>query len=83
MRFLSNSKVEWSPECQQVLKARIKDGYLDHAPVFSDVEAYKPSQSVQDSCEGLVGGFPCQAPCSSMKVWIGTFFVWKYKSTRV
>lgn len=66
-------QVEWDAECQRVLKSRIADGYLDDGPVFSDAQSYTPSKTVLDSCEGLIGGFPCQV------LWIQSIAVLKDK----
>ena len=32
--------VEWDKYCQQVLEARIRDGYLDEAPIFGDIRQF-------------------------------------------
>ena len=51
--------VEIDPHCQQIIKARIRDGLLDDAPIWADVSSFDGHQ-----CRGLVdivtGGFPCQ-----------------------
>ena len=50
--------VEIEPYCQDIIKARIRDGLLDDAPIWPDIRAFDGSQ-----CRGLVdivsGGFPC------------------------
>jgi len=51
--------VEIDPYCQAVIQQRIRDGFLDDAPIFPDICAFDGSQ-----CRGVVdiitGGFPCQ-----------------------
>ena len=51
--------VEIEPYCQEIIKARIKDGLLDDAPIWPDIRAFDGRQ-----CRGLVdlitAGFPCQ-----------------------
>ncbi len=51
--------VEIEEYCQEIVKARIQDGYLDDAPIFPDICAFDGQQ-----CRGLVdiltAGFPCQ-----------------------
>ena len=55
--------VEISEYCQKVIAQRIKDGWLDEAPIFSDIREFNNS-GYADSYQGLVdivsGGFPCQ-----------------------
>jgi len=55
--------VEFNEYCQQVITQRIKDGFLDEAPIFSDVRAFV-SEGYAESYQGMVdvvtGGFPCQ-----------------------
>jgi len=47
--------VEIDKFCQKVLKARIKDGYLDDAEIFDDIKTFK-----WEKTDMVVGGFPCQ-----------------------
>jgi DNA (cytosine-5)-methyltransferase 1 len=53
--------VEFNDYCQQVLAQRIKDGFLDEAPIFTDVRAFA---SIAEQYRGFVdvvtAGFPCQ-----------------------
>jgi DNA (cytosine-5)-methyltransferase 1 len=55
--------VEIEPFCQEILKARIADGYLDAAPIFGDIRAFI-ADGYADAYQGMVdvvtGGFPCQ-----------------------
>lgn len=55
--------VEKDPYCQEVLKARIKDGCLDAAPIFGDIKRFV-AEGYGFSYRGLVdvvtAGFPCQ-----------------------
>lgn len=55
--------VEWNEYCQRVIAARIRDGHLDNAPIFGDIDAFI-NQGFASSYQGLVdvvtGGFPCQ-----------------------
>ena len=51
--------VEIEPYCQDIIKARIRDGLLDDAPIWPDIRAFDGEQ-----CFGMVdivtAGFPCQ-----------------------
>ena len=51
--------VEIDKYCQQLIQARIKDGFLDDAPIWPDICAFDGEQ-----CRGVVdiitAGFPCQ-----------------------
>lgn len=51
--------VEIETYCQEIIKARIKDGLLDDAPIWDDIHTFRGEQF-----RGLVGiitaGFPCQ-----------------------
>ncbi len=55
--------VEYEPYCQEVLKARIKDGYLDAAPIFGDIRAFIAdgyAAAYKDVADVITAGFPCQ-----------------------
>jgi DNA (cytosine-5)-methyltransferase 1 len=55
--------VEFNDYCQRVIAQRIDDGFLDEAPIFSDIKAFI-SEGYADAYQGMVdvvtGGFPCQ-----------------------
>lgn len=55
-------KVERDPYCQELIAQRCLDGLADPGPVFPDVEKFEWSMCPAPQPEGLVGGFPCQAP---------------------
>lgn len=59
--------VEWNSYCQQVIAARIRDGFLPTAPIFGDIRAFI-SEGYAEAYQGMVdvitGGFSCQ-PFSS------------------
>ena len=51
--------VEIDRYCQQLIQARIRDGFLDDAPIWPDIRSFDGEQ-----CRGVVdiitAGFPCQ-----------------------
>ena len=51
--------VEIDKYCQQIIQARIRDGFLDDAPIFPDISTFNGAR-----CRGVVdiitAGFPCQ-----------------------
>jgi len=55
--------VEFSDYCQRVIAQRIEDGFLDEAPIFSDIRAFL-DEGYADAYQGMVdvvtAGFPCQ-----------------------
>ena len=55
--------VEIDEYCQAVLAQRIKDGYLDSAPIFGDITQFI-SEGYAEAYQGMVdvitAGFPCQ-----------------------
>lgn len=51
--------VERDEYCQQVIRARIRDGYLDDAPIFPDVRAFS-GLPYRGRVDLLTAGFPCQ-----------------------
>jgi len=55
--------VEVNTYCQQVIAARIKDGFLPEAPIFSDVRAFIRegyAKAYQGMVDVITAGFPCQ-----------------------
>ena len=54
--------VEWEPYCQQVIAQRIKDGFLDEAPIFGDIRTFNAefAASYRGVVDVVTGGFPCQ-----------------------
>lgn len=55
--------VEWNEYCQRVIAARIADGYLDRAPIFTDVREFVQSGAAEQYrgvAEVVSAGFPCQ-----------------------
>lgn len=55
--------VEWNPYCQQVIAARIRDGYLPAAPIFCDVREFVQSGAAEQYrgiADVVTAGFPCQ-----------------------
>ena len=51
--------VEIDPYCQKLIAARIKDGYLDDAPIWDDLRTFdgRPWRGAVDC---VASGFPCQ-----------------------
>lgn len=55
--------VEWDEYCQRVLAARIRDGFLPAAPIFSDVREFAQSGAADEYrgfADVVTAGFPCQ-----------------------
>lgn len=55
--------VEWNSYCQQVIAARIRDGYLPVAPIFTDVREFVQSGAAEQYrgiADVVTAGFPCQ-----------------------
>lgn len=50
---------EIEPYCQEIIKARIRDGLLDDAPIFPDIRAFDGSQ-YRGLVDIVTAGFPCQ-----------------------
>ena len=49
--------------CQKVLAQRIKDGYLDDAPIYTDIRAFIDSgcaELYRGITDVITAGFPCQ-----------------------
>lgn len=56
--------VEVADYCQRVLRARMLDGSLDPAPIFSDIRAFIDSRAVslyRNVVDVVSAGFPCPA----------------------
>lgn len=51
--------VEKDEYCQKVLRARIRDGYFDDAPIFSDVRTFD-GLPYRGKVDCITAGFPCQ-----------------------
>lgn len=55
--------VEWNEYCQRVIAARIADGYLPAAPIFTDVREFVQSGAAEQYrgiADVVTAGFPCQ-----------------------
>jgi DNA (cytosine-5)-methyltransferase 1 len=55
--------VEKDEYCQRVIAARIKDGYLENAPIFTDIRAFNDSgcaELYRGVADCISAGFPCQ-----------------------
>jgi DNA (cytosine-5)-methyltransferase 1 len=55
--------VEWNNYCQRVIAARIRDGYLPVAPIFTDVREFVQSGAAEQYrgiADVVSAGFPCQ-----------------------
>ena len=55
--------VEWNEYCQKVIAARIRDGYLPVAPIFTDVREFVQSGAAEQYrgfADVVSAGFPCQ-----------------------
>lgn len=79
--------VEWNDYCQRVIAARIADGFLPVAPIFTDVREFAQSGAA-DQYRGIAdvvsAGFPCQpfsvagkqlADADERNMWPATFEV--------
>ena len=51
--------VEWEKYPQEIIKARIRDGFLDDAPIFSDISSFRGEQ-FRGMVDLITAGFPCQ-----------------------
>ena len=51
--------VEWERYPQEIIKARIKDGLLDDAPIWADISTLDGRQ-FRGVVDIITGGFPCQ-----------------------
>ena len=63
LNWRSIGYVEYNIYCQQVLAQRIKDGFLDEAPIFGDIDHFiksGASKKYAGYIDVLTAGFPCQ-----------------------
>ena len=51
--------VEWERYPQEIIKARIKDGAIDDAPIWADISTLDGTQ-LRGVVDIITGGFPCQ-----------------------
>lgn len=51
--------VENNPKAHEVIRARIRDGLLDDAPIWTDVATF-PGTRFRGYARAIVAGFPCQ-----------------------
>lgn len=59
MGFRCVGYVEQNEYCKQVLRQRIRDGFLDDAPIFDDVRTFN-GLHYRGRVDLLSAGFPCQ-----------------------
>jgi len=54
--------VEWDKYCQKVIRQRIRDGWLDDAPVYGDIREFNERYAslYAGKVDWLSAGFPCQ-----------------------
>jgi len=55
--------VEFNQYCQQVIRQRIEDGFIDRAPIFTDVREFLQSGAAEQYrgfADVVTAGFPCQ-----------------------
>lgn len=61
--FRAIGYVEWDPYCQAVIAQRIKDGFLEEAPIFGDIREFVKSGAAREYrgfADVVTAGFPCQ-----------------------
>ena len=51
--------VEIEKYCQEIIKARIRDGFLDDAPIWNDIRTFRGGQ-LRGLVDIITAGFPCQ-----------------------
>ena len=47
------------PSSKQTLVAKIEEGRMDNAPIYSDLKTF-PAEIFRGKVHGLIGGYPCQ-----------------------
>lgn len=54
--------VEIDKYCRSIIRARIRDGLLDDAPIFDDIRVFNEryAESYAGKVDWLSGGYPCQ-----------------------
>lgn len=55
--------VEWDGYCQAIIAQRIKDGFLEEAPIFGDIRKFVESGAAREYrgfADVVTAGFPCQ-----------------------
>jgi DNA (cytosine-5)-methyltransferase 1 len=50
--------IENNPYCQQVIRKNIKDGWLEDAPIWSDIQSFD-GRPWNGKVDIIFGGFPC------------------------
>ena len=63
LNWRSIGYVEYNTYCQKVIAQRIKDGFLDEAPIFGDINGFIESgaaKKYKGFVDVVTGGFPCQ-----------------------
>jgi DNA (cytosine-5)-methyltransferase 1 len=50
--------VEWDTYAQDLIQARIKDGYLDDAPIYGDISTFRGDE-YRGVVDIITAGFPC------------------------
>ncbi len=71
--WICKGYVEYEPYCQEVIKARIKDGFLDAGPGFGDIRRFIEegyAEAYQGMVDCIFGGDPCQD--NSIASWAGS-----------
>jgi DNA (cytosine-5)-methyltransferase 1 len=51
--------IEWDKYCQEVLKKRMQEGFLDDAPIWGDIQSFD-GRPWHGKVDIVFGGFPCQ-----------------------
>jgi len=54
--------VEWDKYCQEIIRAKIRDGILDDAPIFGDIRQFNKrfASKYAGRVHFISAGFPCQ-----------------------